>query len=357
MKKIFFFFFIISIGFNSYAQESQLVFNGTNKFLGPIEDNAFPVNVFFNYINKGKTNIKIISVKCYDDTKVIDWNKNKLIASGKSGKISFKFNGKRLGVFNQKIYIKTNEPKTKEIELTFGGEVIPRQKTIADNFSINNGALSFASNTINYGDIKNTQKKTDSLFFINTSNKTITIENSELNPSYAKVIIVTNDILPKAKGKIIVVYDASLRNAYGKTKDTIFIKTDEEQNSIKEIYLLSDIFEDFSKIQSEKLKLAPQAYLINTNYDFKYVKSGDTVKIVFNIKNKGKTQLLIRKVDKSCDCITVNYPQRIRFDRDSPIEIALDTRGLKGTIHETITIVTNDPENPRIVLHLMGLVD
>jgi hypothetical protein len=358
MKKYFFGLIILYIfNFTSFAQDTQLLFKGKNQYLGQIEDNAFPVNLSFYYINKSKTNIKIISVKCSDELKGYDWNKNQSIAPGKSGKISFSYNGNRLGAFNQKIFIKTNEPGIKETELVFGGEVIPRKKTSADIYSNNNGEISFASNIINFGDIKSTQKKTDSLFFINNSNKTIMIEDYELNPAFAKIIIVTNDILPKAKGKIIVVYNATLRNAFGKTTDTIYFKTNEENNSLKAIFLQSDIYEDFSKIKPEKLKLAPKAYLINTNYDFKFVKKGEAVKTVFNIKNKGKTQLLIRKVDKTCECITVNYPEKIRFDRDSPIGISMDTHGLKGNIHETVTIITNDPENPRIVLHLMGIVE
>jgi hypothetical protein len=358
MKKILFGLIIFyAFILTSFAQNTQLLFKGKNQYLGQIEDNALPVTLSFYYVNKSKTNIRIVSVKCSDETKVTDWNKNQTIAAGKSGKISFSYNGNRLGVFNQKILIKTNEPNTKETELVFGGEVIPRKKTSADIYANNNGVISFASNIINFGEIKNTQKKTDSLFFINNSNKTLTIEDYELNPSFAKIVIVTNDILPKAKGKIIVVYNATLRNAYGKTTDTIYFKSNEENNSLKEIYLQADIYEDFSKIKPEKLKLAPKAYLINTNYDFKYVKKGEDVKTVFNIKNKGKTQLLIRKVDKTCDCITVNYPEKIRFDRDSPIGISMNTQGLKGNIHETVTIITNDPENPRIVLHLMGIVD
>ncbi|MFZ4414457.1 MAG: DUF1573 domain-containing protein, partial [Bacteroidales bacterium] len=152
-------------------------------------------------------------------------------------------------------------------------------------------------------------------------------------------------------------YDASLRNTFGKTRDTLYIQTNDEVNSLKEIYIKADIVEDFSKIKPEKLKLAPEAYLVNTTYDFRYVKKGIDVKKIFNIKNKGKTQLVIRKVDSSCDCIKTTYADKIRFDRDSPIEVIMNTTHLKGNIHETITLITNDPKNSRIVLHLTGLVE
>lgn len=355
MKKILFFFAIITITYFSHGQESNLYFSNKSQYLGQIEENAFPIKVSFSYTNKGKSNIIIKAVKCYDDVTASNWDKNQIITPGKKGNIIFTYNGKRLGAFNQKIQITTNELNTKEIKLNFGGEIIPKQPGISDKYSIKIGDLLFEKNTFDFGEIKNTQKKTDSLFFINNSGKTISIENSELNPPYAKLVIVNNDIAPKAKAKIIVIFDASIRGAFGKTKDTIYIKTGEEENF--QLFIKSDIYEDFSKVKPEKLKLAPKAYLINTNYDFKFVKRGNPVKTVFNIKNKGKTQLLIRKVDTSCDCIKVIYPEKIRFDRDSPIELTMDTHQLKGNIHETVTIITNDPENPRIVLHLMGIVD
>lgn len=356
MKKIVFLLFLLFLKQLS-AQQNNLIFKSRNLYLGQVEENLLPLNVSFAYVNKGKTNIKIISVRCYDDTKSLNWNKNNSITPGKQDKLTFSYSGKHLGVFNQKIFIRTNEPNTGEIELIFGGEVIPRQKNISDIFNIKNGAIGFAGNSIDFKEIKNTQKKTDTIFFMNLSNKVLAIENYELNPNFIQMQIPDNEIKPGNKGKIIITYIASLRNAFGITKDTVYFKTNEETNAVKEIYVKADISEDFSKIKPEKLKLAPKAYLINTNYDFKYVKKGEPVTTVFNIKNKGKTQLLIRKVDKSCECINVVYPEKIRFDRDSPIEITMNTKYLKGNIHETVTIITNDPENPRIVLHLMGIVD
>ncbi len=253
--------------------------------------------------------------------------------------------------------IKTDELNAKEISLTFGGEILPRKKTRADFYALKNGSLAFIKNSLNFGEIKNSQKKSDTVYITNNSEKIITLETSALNPSYAKIQFSATEMKPSAIEKITIVYDATLRNAFGITKDTIFIQTNDENNLLKEIYLTADIFEDFSKIKPEKLKLAPEAYMINTNFDFRYAKKGTDVKATFNIKNKGKTQLLIRKVDKTCDCIKVNYADKIRFDRDSPIELIMNTTYLKGNVDEKVTLITNDPKNARIVLHLTGLVD
>ncbi len=354
---ILFFIFICS-NLQISAQESNLKFRGSTVYLGSIEEDKLPVTVSFSYINNSKTAIKIIEIKASNDCKITNWNKQKPINPGTTGVFSVVYENKNIGVFNEKLIVRTNETGSKEISLSFGGEIFPRKKTRADYYAIKNGGLSFKKNSLNFGEIKNSLKKiTDTLYITNNSKKSISLEANPLNPPYVSMQFSATEIKPSAIEKIIISYNASIRNAFGKTKDTVSIQTDDDVNPLKEIYLSADIFEDFSKIKPEKLKLAPEAYLINTTHDFRYAKKGSDVKAIFNVKNKGKTQLVIRKIDLSCDCIKVNYPDKIRFDRDSPIEITINTTYLKGMVHETVTLITNDPKNARIVLHLTGLVD
>ena len=359
MKKsilLFFFIFIYST-LHLSAQENNLKFKGTTIYWGKIEENKLPINTTFSYINNGKMSVKIIDIKTSIDCKISNWDKKTSIKPGASGFITIIYGNKNIGAFNEKVLLKTDELGSKEISLSFGGEIVPRKKTQADFYTIKNGALSFVKNSLDFGEIKNSFKKTDTLYFTNNSKKTIALESSSLNPPFASIQFSTTEIKPSAIEKIIVTYNANLRNTFGKTKDTINIQTDDETNPLKTIYLTADIFEDFSKIKPDKLKILPEAYLENTNYDFRYVKKGTDVKAVFIIKNKGKTQLLIRKIDVSCDCIKVNYPDKIRYDRDSPIELTINTTYLKGNIHETVTLITNDPKNARIVLYLKGFVE
>jgi len=349
---------LISIFSNTtYAQNSSLQFKTVNQYVGNISEKEIPLLVSFSYKNTSNYPIVIVSIKVPDDTQVTNWNKLKPIKPGESGNLTFKFNRKLQGVFNQKIQVKTNEPNTKPIELTFGGELIIHKPEPKIALETNFGSVKLSKNIINFGNIKNTEKKRDTIELYNLSHKTVRIENYELNGSFVTLQITPQELRNNGKGLIVINYDPNIRNAFGNTTDTIWIKSDEGDNLIFPIIIKSDIYEDFSKMKPEKLKLAPKAYLVNTNYDFRLVKRGTEVKTTFNIKNKGKTQLLIRKVDTSCPCIDVKYPDKVRFDRDSPIVITIYTNNIKGKIHETITIVTNDPSNPRITLHIMGIVE
>ncbi len=359
MRKSLFFFFITFIycSLHIFAQDSNFKFKGSSVYLGSVEEDKLPTTVSFSYINNNKIAVKIIDIKASRYCKISNWNKLIPIKPGASGYISIIYENKNKGVFNEKLLLKTDEPGSKEITLSFGGEIISRKKIRSDFYTIKNGSLSFIKNSLDIGEIKNSKKKSDTLYITNDSKNIITLAASEMNPTYAEIRFSSAEIKPSALEKITITYDASLRNTFGKTKDTLFIQTNDEVNSLKEIYIKADIVEDFSKIKPEKLKLAPEAYLINTTYDFRYAKKGSDVKTIFNIKNKGKTQLVIRKVDSSCDCIKTTYADKIRFDRDSPIEVIMNTTHLKGNIHETVTLITNDPKNSRIILHLTGFVE
>jgi len=345
------------ISINLIAQQSNLKFSNTNTFVGRIEENKLPAEINFIYTNKGTTDIKIVAIKLSVGCSVSNWNKNKAIPAGKGGALVFSYNPKHIGSFNEKIVITTDEKVNNEITLTFGGEIIARKRTHADLFNYKNGSLKFSAQTLNLGQIMNSKKKTDTLFVINNTQHKVTMESSYLNPPYITLECYPNVLLPLKEGFVIVKYDAAMRQDYGIMKDTLYLLTNDDPDSIKRINVRAEILEDFTKIKPEKRRLSPKAYLENTNYDFQMVTQGTAVKQSFNIINRGKTELVIRKVDCSCDCIEVSYPQKIRFSKEGVFNMVMNTSKKKGSVSETITIITNDPDNPKIVMHITGLVD
>ncbi len=354
------FLFIIAVCFislNISAQQSNLKFTNNNSNLGKIEDNKLPATVSFVYTNKSSEEIKIIDVKMSTNCSVSNWNKNKSILPGKGGALVFTYNVKQLGIIKEKIIVTTNEKVNNEIALSFNGEIVPRKRTHADMFTNTLGKLSFSTKVLDMGQILNTKKKIDTLYVVNNSKKPITIETSYLNPEYMTLECSPAELQPTKEGFVVVKYDAALRHDYGTVIDTIILQTNDGLDTLKKLNVKVEIIEDFSKIKPDKRKYSPKAYLGNTNYNFPLVKSGTAVKQTFSISNRGKTELVIRKVESSCECIEVTYPDKIRFSKEGAFNMVMNTSKKKGSIHETISIITNDPDNPKIVMTITGLVD
>ncbi len=100
----------------------------------------------------------------------------------------------------------------------------------------------------------------------------------------------------------------------------------------------------------------PRMELSAKVFDFGEVWQGMPPKKEFTIKNTGEGPLTVR-VSSSCGCTVPTNPQ-------SPLEpggttsftITYDARG-KGEAHKTVTLATNDPTQPAVVIDVKGKVN
>jgi hypothetical protein len=87
---------------------------------------------------------------------------------------------------------------------------------------------------------------------------------------------------------------------------------------------------------------------------------GDVISQVFKFTNKGDAQLEILAVEPACGCTTaLPVPNRLAPGQTGQIEVKITTTGLAAaltTVNEsvpmskTITVKTNDPKQPQIIL-------
>jgi len=73
--------------------------------------------------------------------------------------------------------------------------------------------------------------------------------------------------------------------------------------------------------------------------------------------NKGDAPLIILKAIASCGCTTPQYTKEpIAPGTSSSIKVAYSTVGRPSTFHKTITVYTNDPDAPTVMLIIQGFV-
>jgi len=102
---------------------------------------------------------------------------------------------------------------------------------------------------------------------------------------------------------------------------------------------------------------APKAVSSDALYDFGSALEGTMVKHTFTIKNTGQGYLDIQGVKTSCGC-TTGDPSKMHVapGDTSDIAVAFDTHFQKGHQVRTITVSTNDPDNPQLALTVQGVV-
>ena len=86
------------------------------------------------------------------------------------------------------------------------------------------------------------------------------------------------------------------------------------------------------------------------------VAKGDRVEAVFNVKNSGTQDLIISDARPSCGCTVASFDRTIKPGQTGKITAAVDTKNFSGPITKTVSVVSNDPENPQLALTIKAIV-
>lgn len=100
----------------------------------------------------------------------------------------------------------------------------------------------------------------------------------------------------------------------------------------------------------------PRIEAVDPVYDFGEKPNIEKVEHEFTIKNTGDGVLNITRVSTSCGC-TVAQPEKkeLQPGESTVVKATLNLAGRNGPITKTVTIFSNDPENPQLTLEFKGV--
>lgn len=116
------------------------------------------------------------------------------------------------------------------------------------------------------------------------------------------------------------------------------------------------VFTHDANSQTNNVNGKPKIVFENTSHDYGVIFAGDNGDVIFNFKNEGKSPLIINNVVSSCGCTVPKWSKDpIMPQQNGNIKVSYNTN-IIGDIKRSITVTTNDPEKPRIVLILTGKI-
>ena len=136
----------------------------------------------------------------------------------------------------------------------------------------------------------------------------------------------------------------------GPVEDTLSFFTNEKTKPKKSLRLSGA----YKRILTQaEIDAAPKIKFEMTEFDAGQVIQGQAVDYIFKFTNTGKSDLVIENARASCGC-TASAPKDkvIKSGATSQIEAKFDSRGKSGAQHKTITVTSNDPNSPNIILNL-----
>jgi len=122
----------------------------------------------------------------------------------------------------------------------------------------------------------------------------------------------------------------------------------------KSLRIAANIRDNFSSYTKEQMENAPLPMAVSSSYDFGRIKAGTEVKHNFTIRNLGRSNLLLHKVDSGDKRVTARYPSKIEPGKTGNIEVTINTEGDSGDKGLILSVITNSPTRPVFNLIITG---
>jgi hypothetical protein len=97
-----------------------------------------------------------------------------------------------------------------------------------------------------------------------------------------------------------------------------------------------------------------QIDFVELTHDFGRIEfKGDTLVTQFWFKNRGTSTLEIIDAKGSCGCTIADFPKEVPVGTGGSITVKYYSAN-EGFINKSVTVTTNDPNNPVVVLRIKG---
>jgi len=344
MRRIALFSFVFSLlACQLFAQSGKFEFEETTHDFGNIHEENGKVSHEFKFTNKGTAPLLITEIVPSCGCTTPTWPQE-AVAPGQSAVIKAEFDPMgRPGEIHKTLTIKANtEPATSEVFLT--GMVIPKPKTLAEEFPDSLGSIRLASRYMNLGGITNKEPITKEFGVYNEGESAVTFKPVQGLPKHMKVAFEPMTLQPKEKGVIKIIYDAKIKNDFGVVSDNLELLSDDKNGIKTTITVNATINEYFPPMDEAQIEQAPRLEFTKTVNDFGAVKSDKIVETEFEFTNTGKQDLIIRKVKSNCSCIVTTPPKTaIKPGAKGKIKVSYNSAGREGSESKTVTVYSNDP--------------
>jgi hypothetical protein len=336
---------------NNGVRFDKLVHN-----FGNVKEESNSVNTIFTFTNISNEPIYIVKVETSCGCTTPEYSKDK-IEPGKTGfvKAIYETRG-RGGDFHKNLFVHFNKENYYQ-SLIIAGYVIPEanlaQKPASYTTTYSN--LAFNTTMAEFPNLLNTEKRTIQIKAYNYMGYAMRIHEITEQPDY--ITIDLGDSILGVNDSLImnIEIDGSKVNLFGESRRRIALLTDDPNGGVKFLHTYVDLKEDFSKMSKKEKKEAPKLVIEPANpIELGSHTAGARVQQTIQIKNTGKTPLLIRGIIPNCSCVKFKFDQQtIQAGESVSLNLTLDTVNQSIAEHtKYITVLCNDPNNSEYKIKL-----
>ena len=158
-----------------------------------------------------------------------------------------------------------------------------------------------------------------------------------------------NELKPGESTQIKASFNTKGRK--GPQTKTITVKTNDPDNPVVTFKLSGNVIVKEVKDNTSGALL----YFPEMEHDFGKVKEGDVVNYEFKFQNNGSLPLTIKDIKTSCGCTAAVVSEKnIDPGKSGTIKVGLDTENRQGRMSRTITVISNDYNEPNKIITIFA---
>jgi hypothetical protein len=288
------------------------------------------------------------------------------IQPGDTALVSISYNPSgRPGEFSKEVIIHTNTiPRRTTLEIV--GNVIPTAETLDKQYPLSAGALRISQPYIPFGELVKGTNKVQYLRAYNASTDTLIVSVTGTKPHLHPAMVP--DTVPPARVTALTVHYLSAHAPlWGINTDTLTLSCKglhgdaHDLPATATVQVMAQVLENFDHLTGKELENAPIAAVdCGDRIDFGTMRRGETVTRKFIVTNKGKSPLAIRRLwVPDGEGITVSADRdEVKRGKQATITVTVNTGMIKEELLNTqLTLMCNDPDSPRQLIRLVGIID
>ena len=220
------------------------------------------------------------------------------------------------------------------------------------------GVLGTRETTMLLGNMYQGKAKSDATSIANLTKKPVKVEAVSEDPALS-VAIVPNPIPAGSKASLAyTVNTAKGEKKWGNNEyfASFVIDGKPASEKIKVQATIAESFDGYTQAQKEK---GPVPSFNQGYWDLKEVKKGEVLEHTITVKNTGKSQLIIYKIDSDDGRTTTpaKVPIKVAPGKSTDIKIKYDTTTQTGEFVSIVTFTTNSPLRPRLDFFINGFIE
>jgi archaellum component FlaF (FlaF/FlaG flagellin family) len=312
-----------------------------------------PATTTFTFTNTGDQPLVISNVTTSCGCTLATWT-DKPLQPGESGKVTATFDAATTGRFQKSIGVYCNAATVPQY-LVIAGEVTMTERDLSSGYPHEVGMLRLDKDEIVFEDAQRGEHPTVELYIANHSSEVYTPILMHL-PPYLSAEAVPERIGRNRTGKVIVTLDTEKLPKLGITTASVYVSRylGDKVSEANELKVSAVLLPDFSHMTPEQRANEPVVDLSETMIDVGEVAENKKVSHTVTVTNNGKGTLEIQDMQVLNASLGVQLKKRtVAPGASIKMKVTVTGRLLakaKGSMR--ILMITNDPEQPKSVIHV-----